>query len=80
MVCAVVDACLDAGCSKIVVVVGYKQELVAALASYGSRFQFAVQSEQLGTGHAVQSAMENFAGKHTSRGRGVCSCCAATGR
>lgn len=57
MVCAVVDACLDAGCSRIVVVVGYKQELVReALAEYGSTVEFAVQDEQLGTGHAVMCA------------------------
>lgn len=57
MVCAVVDACLDAGCSRIVVVVGYKQELVrAALAEYGDTVEFAVQEEQLGTGHAVMCA------------------------
>lgn len=57
MVCAVVDACLDAGCSRIVVVVGYKQELVRdALAGYGSTVEFAVQDEQLGTGHAVMCA------------------------
>lgn len=57
MVCAVVDACLDAGCSRIVVVVGYKQELVReALAEYGDTVEFAVQDEQLGTGHAVMCA------------------------
>jgi bifunctional UDP-N-acetylglucosamine pyrophosphorylase/glucosamine-1-phosphate N-acetyltransferase len=57
MVCAVVDACLDAGCSRVVVVVGYKQELVReALAEYGSTVEFAVQDEQLGTGHAVMCA------------------------
>jgi bifunctional UDP-N-acetylglucosamine pyrophosphorylase / glucosamine-1-phosphate N-acetyltransferase len=56
MVCAVVDACRGAGCGRIVVVVGYKQELVrAALAGYEG-IEFAVQAEQLGTGHAVLSA------------------------
>ena len=61
MVCAVVDACLDAGCSRVVVVVGYKQELVReALASYGDKVEFAVQEEQLGTGHAVMSAADAF--------------------
>ncbi len=61
MVCAVVDACLDAGCSRVVVVVGYKQELVReALESYGDQVEFAVQEEQLGTGHAVVCAADAF--------------------
>ena len=61
MVCAVVDACLRAGCERIVVVVGYKQELVRdALAEYGDTVEFAVQEEQLGTGHAVMSAAGAF--------------------
>ena len=64
MVCAVVDACLDAGVEKIVVVVGYKQELVReALASYEGSVEFAVQDEQLGTGHAVMCARDAFAGE-----------------
>jgi len=61
MICAVVDACLEAGCDRVVVVVGYKQELVReALKDYGERVEFAVQHEQLGTGHAVVSAIGNF--------------------
>jgi len=57
MVCAVVDACLEAGCERVIVVVGYKQELVRkALADYGDSVEFAVQDEQLGTGHAVRCA------------------------
>ncbi len=60
MVCAVVDACQAAGCGKIVIVVGYKQELVrAALADYD--VQYAVQDEQLGTGHAVLCAKDALA-------------------
>ncbi len=63
MVCAVVDACLDTGCERVVVVVGYKQELVReALGGYGDRVEFAVQDEQLGTGHAVMSARDLFKG------------------
>lgn len=64
MVCAVVDTCLAVGCRKIVVIVGYQQEKVReALAGYP--VEFAVQSEQLGTGHAVQMAAPNFAGEHS---------------
>ncbi|MFN9992384.1 MAG: sugar phosphate nucleotidyltransferase [Phycisphaerales bacterium] len=63
MVCAVVDACIAAGCRKIVAVVGYKQELVReALKSY-PQVEFAVQDEQLGTGHAVQCAAKHFEGQ-----------------
>jgi bifunctional UDP-N-acetylglucosamine pyrophosphorylase / glucosamine-1-phosphate N-acetyltransferase len=62
MVCAVVDACREAGCGRIIVVVGYKQELVRqSLADYEG-LQFVVQDKQLGTGHAVQTAGPNFAG------------------
>lgn len=68
MVCAVVDACRAAGCGRIVVIVGYKQELVrAALARerIGFEVEFAEQTEQLGTGHAVMSAepaLKSFSG------------------
>ena len=99
MVCAVVDACLRAGVRHIVVVVGYKQELVReALAGYvattiggaggpGSssgadesrgplRLVFAVQGEQLGTGHAVMSAEPAFAGQVLAgRGRDILVLC-----
>ena len=62
MVCAVVDACFAAGCERVVAVVGYKQELVReALAGYGDRVEYAVQGEQLGTGHAVKCAADAFA-------------------
>jgi len=65
MICAVVDACLQAGCGKVVVVVGHKQELVRqALAGY--QVEFAVQAEQLGTGHAVLSTAENLSA-HAAR-------------
>lgn len=65
MVCAVVDACLDAGCAGVVLVVGYKQELVREAIAADARLksapiQFAVQAEQLGTGHAVRCAESLF--------------------
>lgn len=63
MVCAVVDACRDAGCDRIVVIVGYKQELVReALAGYAG-VEFVVQEEQLGTGHAVRCAEPALVGE-----------------
>lgn len=62
MVCAVVDACIEAGCERIVVVVGHGREHVeSALAGYDS-IRYAVQEEQLGTGHAVLCAREALAG------------------
>lgn len=65
MICAVVRACLDAGCSRIVLVVGYQQEKVreaitSQLDFQGANIEFAVQAEQLGTGHAVMSAAHLF--------------------
>jgi bifunctional UDP-N-acetylglucosamine pyrophosphorylase/glucosamine-1-phosphate N-acetyltransferase len=62
MVCAVVDACLEAGCERVIAIVGYKQELVReALAGFGDAVEFAVQDEQLGTGHAVRCAEPLYA-------------------
>lgn len=55
MVCAVVEACLAAECGRIIVVVGYKQELVREALS-GVAVEYAVQAEQHGTGHAVMCA------------------------
>ena len=61
MVCAVVDACRGAGCQRILLVVGYKQEVVRELMdaqgpAWNKGIEYAVQEQQLGTGHAVLSA------------------------
>ncbi len=66
MLCAVVDACRGAGCERVVLVVGYRQELVReAMAKQGAAWnkgiEYALQEEQLGTGHAVRCAEPMFA-------------------
>lgn len=69
MVCAVVDACREAGCGRVVVIVGYQQERVReALAGYAD-IEFAVQEEQLGTGHAVRSCEHLFSREKMEPGR-----------
>lgn len=55
MVCAVVDACREAGVGRVIVVVGHRQELVRE-ALKGYDVEYAVQDQQLGTGHAVLCA------------------------
>jgi bifunctional UDP-N-acetylglucosamine pyrophosphorylase / glucosamine-1-phosphate N-acetyltransferase len=57
MICAIVDACVAAGVGRVIVIVGYKQELVRE-ALKGYTVEFAVQAEQKGTGHAVLCARE----------------------
>ena len=60
MVQWVVDACLEAGCQRVIVVIGFKGEQVkAALSSY-DQCLFVEQAEQLGTGHAVMMAKNLF--------------------
>ncbi len=64
MVRWVVEACAQAGCTRIVVVVGYGRETVLKLLS-GVRFdgvtiEYVDQTEQLGTGHAVMMAEPRF--------------------
>lgn len=60
----VFDSLRKAGVEKILAVVGYKAEDVkSALASYDN-VDFALQSEQLGTGHAVMMCREQIAEHH----------------
>jgi UDP-N-acetylglucosamine diphosphorylase/glucosamine-1-phosphate N-acetyltransferase len=60
MVRHVVRACVDAGCDRVVVVVGYGQQLVRQALADFPQVQFAVQDEQFGTGHAVRCAQPHF--------------------
>ncbi len=61
----VVDALRAAGVGKVVVVVGYKSELVREALSGYENIEFVEQTEQLGTGHAVmvcRDAIRDFQG------------------
>ncbi|MCA9260088.1 MAG: NTP transferase domain-containing protein, partial [Planctomycetales bacterium] len=58
MVAYVVDALHAAGVDKIVVVVGYRAELVEQELGGRPGVEFALQAEQLGTGHAVMMCRE----------------------
>lgn len=58
----VVDALESAGVSRIVAVVGYREELVREALSTRDSVEFAVQAERLGTGHAVQVCRDQLEG------------------
>ncbi len=66
MVNWVARACAEAGCRRVVVVVGYQRDVVkGCLASFsapGVSVEYALQEEQLGTGHAVRCAEPLFKG------------------
>ena len=61
----VIDALRSAGVGKIIVVVGYKSELVRESLKDYPNIEFVEQTEQLGTGHAVmvcRDQIKDFAG------------------
>ncbi|MDD3103056.1 MAG: 2-amino-4-hydroxy-6-hydroxymethyldihydropteridine diphosphokinase, partial [Candidatus Cloacimonetes bacterium] len=65
MVQRVVDTALDLDCAKIAVVVGWKKATVIGALEDDGRLSFVEQTEQLGTGHAVQMAapaLKDFSG------------------
>lgn len=51
----IVDACFDAGIEQIAVVVGYEAETVKSV--IGDDVSYALQEQQLGTGHAAVQSM-----------------------
>ena len=57
MIVWAVDAALQAGVERCVLVVGHQQEKVRACFEGRGEVSYAVQAEQLGTGHAVRCAM-----------------------
>jgi bifunctional UDP-N-acetylglucosamine pyrophosphorylase/glucosamine-1-phosphate N-acetyltransferase/UDP-N-acetylglucosamine pyrophosphorylase len=62
MIRYVVEALESAGISRIIVVVGYRAELVRAELGGVAGVEFVDQTEQLGTGHAVMMARPALAG------------------
>lgn len=56
----VLDAAREAGCERIVAIVGHQAELVKQSLQHHPDVQFALQSEQKGTGHAVMMARPNL--------------------
>ncbi len=69
LVAWVIEAALEAGVSRAMVVVGHKREQVEVelRARFGERVAFAVQSEQRGTGHAVLCGMNALATSDATR-------------
>lgn len=64
MIHFVLDALAKAGVEQQIVVIGYQADLVRSeLAKRQPAVHFAVQAEQLGTGHAVQMCREQLAGR-----------------
>ncbi|MEO8494284.1 MAG: NTP transferase domain-containing protein [Planctomycetota bacterium] len=63
MISYVVDALERAGVERIVVVVGYRGELVREALAGRDTVIFAEQTEQLGTGHAVMMCREALQGQ-----------------
>ncbi len=58
MIDHVLDAARAAGVTRLVVVVGFRADLVRELLKDQSDVEFALQEEQLGTGHAVMMCRE----------------------
>ena len=56
----VIDTSLQLNPLKIIVVIGYKKELIKEELSSYKKLEYAIQLEQKGTGHAVKMCLENL--------------------
>ena len=61
MVAWVIDACLQAGCESVYLVIGHQGEKVRAAFGKERCVHFVEQLERLGTGHAVMQTSEELA-------------------
>jgi bifunctional UDP-N-acetylglucosamine pyrophosphorylase / glucosamine-1-phosphate N-acetyltransferase len=59
----ILQACFDAGCERVLVVVGYGKDEIIAHFGHDSRITFVEQTEQLGTGHAVRVCEPELKGR-----------------
>ncbi len=64
MIDYVLDAVRQAGVGRMVIIVGHEAERVKASLSHHPDVEFALQSEQHGTGHAVMMCREQLADHH----------------
>jgi bifunctional UDP-N-acetylglucosamine pyrophosphorylase / glucosamine-1-phosphate N-acetyltransferase len=60
----VLDACYDAGCSRILLVVGHGKDEVVAQFEADKRIVWVEQTEQLGTGHAARVCEPHLRKEH----------------
>ena len=60
----VLDACYQAGCSRVLVVIGYGKDEILAEFGNDERITWVEQIEQLGTGHAVQMCQAQLRETH----------------
>src|SRR4051794_29366247 len=51
----ILDACFEAGCNRVIIVVGYGKDEIISTFGHDKRITFVEQTEQLGTGHAVRA-------------------------
>jgi bifunctional UDP-N-acetylglucosamine pyrophosphorylase/glucosamine-1-phosphate N-acetyltransferase len=58
----VLDACYDAGCQRVLVVVGHGKDEVMAYFAHDRRIEWVEQTEQLGTGHAARMCERQLKG------------------
>jgi bifunctional UDP-N-acetylglucosamine pyrophosphorylase/glucosamine-1-phosphate N-acetyltransferase/UDP-N-acetylglucosamine pyrophosphorylase len=61
MVCYVLDAVREAGISRLLLVIGYRRELVRDALAEELGVEFVEQRERLGTGHAVRMCRDQLA-------------------